>query len=187
MNMATGRQMKWVLPKVSRVFPLVLVLLMTVAVLADSQDQMPSHAGVSASGTRLAQFLNLIRVQAKVLENSSGTRVGFRMFTSAHTLPPEIVMYSAHGVARLLFEATRDAGFWTLPWSITDKPPNSDNIWRQWQNVKTFSALAPTATAECDELSALYAFLVERAGVRGVGLFWAAANHTVAVWVLHPA
>jgi hypothetical protein len=45
----------------------------------------------------------------------------------------------------------------------------------------------PTASAECDELSALYAFLVGRAGVKGVGLFWPASNHTVAVWVLHPA
>jgi hypothetical protein len=45
----------------------------------------------------------------------------------------------------------------------------------------------PTATAECDELSALYAFLVERSGVGGVGLLWPTANHTVAVWVLLPA
>lgn len=44
-----------------------------------------------------------------------------------------------------------------------------------------------TATAECDELSALYAFLVERAGVKTVGLFWPAPNHTVAVWVVRPA
>jgi hypothetical protein len=33
----------------------------------------------------------------------------------------------------------------------------------------------------------LFAFLVERAGVRSVGLFWPAYNHTVAVWVLKPA
>lgn len=44
--------------------------------------------------------------------------------------------------------------------------------------------LTPTASAECDELSALYAFLVERAGVRTVGLFWPYPNHTVAVWVI---
>jgi len=44
----------------------------------------------------------------------------------------------------------------------------------------------PTATAECDELSALYAFLVERAGVKSVGLLWPTSNHTVAVWVLQP-
>src|SRR6185295_3255117 len=46
---------------------------------------------------------------------------------------------------------------------------------------------APTAAAECDELSALFAFLVRAAGVHGVGLLWPARNHTVAVWELHPA
>lgn len=47
------------------------------------------------------------------------------------------------------------------------------------------SVWVPTATAECDELSALYAFLVVRAGVKNVGLFWPAENHTVVVWVLY--
>lgn len=88
---------------------------------------------------------------------------------------------------RLLFEATRDAGFWNLHWSITDQPPNSDRIWLQWRSIKRTSPLTPTATAECDELSALYAFLVERSGVRSVGLFWPFPNHTVAVWVVQPA
>jgi hypothetical protein len=87
---------------------------------------------------------------------------------------------------RLLFEATRDAGFWNLHWSITDQPPNSDRIWLQWRSIKRTSPLTPTATAECDELSALYAFLVERSGVRSVGLFWPFPNHTVAVWVVRP-
>jgi hypothetical protein len=36
--------------------------------------------------------------------------------------------------------------------------------------------------AECDELSALFAFLVRRLGVKHVGLFWPTSNHTVAVW-----
>ena len=65
-------------------------------------------------------------------------------------------------------------------------PPNSDRIWSQWKSASAVSPLSPTASAECDELSALYAFLVERAGVRTVGLFWPYPNHTVAVWVLHP-
>jgi len=37
-----------------------------------------------------------------------------------------------------------------------------------------------------NELSALYAFLVERAGVKSVGLFWPAPNHTAAVSVVRP-
>ena len=73
-----------------------------------------------------------------------------------------------------------------MHWTITNMPPNSDRVWSQWKAVKSLPP-RPTAFAECDELSALYAFLVERAGVRSVGLFWPFPNHTVAVWMLHPA
>jgi len=114
-------------------------------------------------------------------------RLSFRSFTAAHRLSPGSIRYSDYVVVRLLYEATRDAGFWNMHWAITDQPPNSDNVWRQWQKVRQVSVAESTATAECDELSALYAFLVGRAGVRSVGLFWPAANHTVAVWVVHPA
>ncbi|MBV1859214.1 MAG: hypothetical protein KUG77_12440, partial [Nannocystaceae bacterium] len=40
----------------------------------------------------------------------------------------------------------------------------------------------PTATAECDELSALFAFLGRALGVDKLGLFWPEWNHVVAVW-----
>jgi len=50
--------------------------------------------------------------------------------------------------------------------------------------VSAPSPLAPTATAECDELSALFAFLAGRAGVRSIGLLWPYPNHTVAVWTV---
>ena len=71
-------------------------------------------------------------------------------------------------IVRLLYEATRDAGFWNMHWTITNMPPNSDQVWKQWKTVHEVSPLTPTASAECDELSALYAFLVERAGTRSV-------------------
>lgn len=74
-----------------------------------------------------------------------------------------------------------------MHWSITDQPPNSDRIWGQWKSVARPSFTQQTATAECDELSALFAFLAARAGVQNVGLFWPYPNHTVAVWTLHPA
>jgi hypothetical protein len=114
-------------------------------------------------------------------------RLSFQAFLATHKLRSNSIRYSDFVLARLLFEATRDAGFWNLHWSITDQPPNSDKIWLQWRSIKRTSVLTPTATAECDELSALYAFLAERTGVRSVGLFWPAANHTVAVWVLCPS
>ena len=63
-------------------------------------------------------------------------------------------------------------------------PPNSDQIWRQWKTTRNSSFVSPTASAECDEFSALFAFLARRAGVHGIGLLWPYPNHTVAVWVV---
>lgn len=114
-------------------------------------------------------------------------RLSFQSFTSAYKIAPGSISYSDFVTVRLLYEATRDAGFWNMHWTITNMPPNSDRVWSQWKSVKAVSPITSTASAECDELSALYAFLVERAGVRSVGLFWPYPNHTVAVWVLHPA
>jgi len=152
-----------------------------------SQAPRSTPAASSSQTIRLSDFLATIRQKAKALESSSGMRAGFQSFTAAHHLSSDSVRYSDYVLVRLIFEATRDAGFWNLHWSITDQPPNSDNIWRQWRTVTKPSLWEPTATAECDELSALYAFLVERAGVKTVGLFWPTSNHTVAVWVLQPS
>jgi len=151
---------------------------------ADSQTAMqPGYA----SNSSLHQFVNEIRAKAKLLESSTGMRDGFASFTKAHKLSPESISYSDYVTVRLLYEAGRDAGFWNMHWTITNQEPNSDQIWRQWKTVNNPSFVTPTASAECDELSALYAFLVGRAGVKGVGLFWPTYNHTVAVWELHPA
>jgi hypothetical protein len=170
-----------------------LVLCVGISLFAGSSgvDASPQTSAAqpapSSQGVPLGQFVNAIRQKAKTLENSSGMRVAFQSFLGAHHLSPGSVRYSDFVIIRLLFEATRDAGFWNMHWSITDQPPNSDRIWSQWKAVLRPSPSEPTATAECDELSALYAFLVERSGVKSVGLFWPAANHTVAVWVLQPA
>lgn len=145
-----------------------------------------SSPTTSQPATTVAQLETFIRAKAKTLETSSGTRLGFQTLLTEYKLASTSVSYPDYAVVRLLFEATRDKGLWDLNWDITDMPPNSDNIWRQWQKMEKPSVLAPTATAECDELSALFAFLVERAGVRSVGLLWPVPNHTVAVWVLRP-
>jgi hypothetical protein len=154
---------------------------------AHPQDRKPTLPVSSSSDTTLAQLVTQIHSRAQALESTSGMRVGFQSFTAAHGLSPDSIRYSDYVMARLLYEATRDAGFWNVHWTITNQPPNSDNVWRQWKTVGKPSLLSPTASAECDELSALYAFLVEREGVKGMGLFWPSFNHTVAVWVLHPA
>jgi hypothetical protein len=162
------------------------IFLLVAAASAPSRDQKPAHQGSTPSGNTVGRLVSAVRAEAKALEGSSGMRLGFQSFTSAHKLPAESIRYSEYVVVRLLFEATRDAGFWNLHWAITDQPPNSDRIWKQWQSTRRVSAVESTATAECDELSALYAFLVERAGVKSVGLFWPYPNHTVAVWTVRP-
>jgi hypothetical protein len=137
------------------------------------------------SHTTVADLVTAMRARAKTLESSSGMKAGYESFLNKFALQPKTVGYSDYAIARLLYEATRDAGLWNLHWVITDKPPNSDNVWRQWKTVISPSAVYPTAYAECDELSALYAFLMARSGIRGVGLLWPTSNHTVATWVLN--
>jgi hypothetical protein len=146
-----------------------------------------SKKGTSTSETSLARLIEQLHDRAKKLENSSGMRSSFESFTSGYKISPNTISYSDFVIVRVLYEATRDAGFWNMHWTITNMPPNSDQVWSQWKTVQSVSPQVPTASAECDELSALYAFLVERAGVRTVGLFWPYPNHTVAVWVIHPA
>jgi hypothetical protein len=162
------------------------LLLFTVSSEVDANPQTHLQSPPSPQGIPLAQFVAAVRQKAKILENSSGMRLAFQSFLNTHHLSPESIRYSDFVLVRLLFEATRDAGFWNLHWNITDQPPNSDRIWQQWHTINKPSLIEPTATAECDELSALFAFFVERSGVKSVGLFWPAANHTVAVWVVQP-
>lgn len=168
-----------------RICALVVLLIALAGVHATGRGS--AHPTSSVSNGTLAQFIGTIREKARALENTSGMRLSFQSFTTASRIRPGSVSYPDYVRVRLLYEASRDAGFWNLHWTITDRPPNSDNIWRQWGAVRAPSPLTPTASAECDELSALYAFLAGRAGVKGVGLFWPFPNHTVAVWVVRPA
>jgi hypothetical protein len=179
--------MKWTLPKALFVNLLASAVLLAASSSAYSQERKPGSPVSSTPGETVAQLVKLLRGKASGLESSSGMRTGYQTFLAAHKLQPESVRYSDYVLVRLLFEASRDAGFWNLHWAITDQPPNSDRIWKQWQMVRKPTPLESTATAECDELSALYAFLVERTGVKSVGLLWPTPNHTVAVWVVHPA
>jgi hypothetical protein len=151
------------------------------------QAEATGKQASSASNATVAQLIGAIRRKATALENSTGMRLSFRSFTEAYKISPEKVSYSDYAVVRLVYEATRDAGFWNLHRTVAEQAPNSDRIWRQWQRVKTPSLSMPTASADSGELSALYAFLAGRAGVKGVGVFRPSPNHTVAVWLVHPS
>jgi hypothetical protein len=163
----------------------VFTVLMVAVFFAPGHGQQSAAAAGSRSD--VDRLVAAVRTEAKALENSGGMRQGFADFTAAYKLKQDSVSYSNYVTVRLLYEATRDAGFWNVHWTITNREPNSDNVWRQWKAQTAPSFVSPTASAECDELSALYAFLAGRAGVHGVGLLWPYPNHTVAAWVLHLA
>jgi len=83
---------------------------------------------------------------------------------------------------RTIFEATRDGGFWRLRWAITNQEPSSKRIWSQWSKGGLATFEDPSATAECDEISALTSFLARKLGVDRVGLFYPTWNHTIVAW-----
>ncbi len=175
------------IPAPDKVFAAVAVLILVSGAFANfAKAQTTESPDSSTHGVPFSDFISQIRAKAKSLESSSGMRGEFVAFLTAHQLSQDSVRYSDFVVVRLLFEATRDAGYWNVHWSVTDKPPNSDEVWRQWKSITRPTYTQQTATAECDELSALFAFLAERTGVKSVGLFWPYLNHTVAVWTLHP-
>ena len=163
------------------------LLLLTVLCALLGIPFAPRRLPAATPAPDVVNLVTAIQTYAKTLENSPEMRRSFDAFRLDYKLPAGSVSYSDYTVVHLLYEATRDAGFWGLHWSITDKPPNSNRVWAQWSTERNPSFIKGTATAECDELSALYAFLAERAGVHGMGLFWPYSNHTVAVWALHPA
>lgn len=134
------------------------------------------------------------------MEGSDVVRADYEAFVSAHTLADTPALYRDYVRVRLTFEVTRDGGAWHLTWKITNRAPRSDAIWAQWDAFEpdggevSYEDSAPgddqvgtTAFAECDELSALFAFVARGLGVDRIGLFWPTWNHVVAVWTVDGA
>jgi hypothetical protein len=115
-----------------RVF-LAVVVLVGMSVALDPKSKQPT----SASETSLARLIEQLHDRAKKLENTSGMRSSFESFTSAYKISPNTISYSDFVIVRLLYEATRDAGLWNMHWTITNMPPNSDQVWRQWKTVQS--------------------------------------------------
>lgn len=97
-------------------------------------------------------------------------------------LPTDEAARREYARVAVVFEATREGGWWWVDWAITDAEPQSDAVWAAWARP---SGEAASAVAECDETSALFAFLVRRLGVNDAGLLWPRPDHTVAVWTTH--
>ncbi|MCE1247218.1 MAG: hypothetical protein LWY06_11285 [Firmicutes bacterium] len=140
----------------------------------------------SKSKTVTVKQLNReIETFAATLEKSKIKKDQFLKFAGDFNIAPTDDNFRKYIRAALIFEATRDAGLWHIQWKITDKEPNSDHIWAQWKKSPCSDLLKiPTAYAECDEISALFAFLMRKNGNLNTGLYWPTKNHTVAVWKL---
>jgi hypothetical protein len=122
-----------------------------------------------------------LQVEIDALKSTPKVRLDFAKLAGNHAMPADEAMFRDYLRVKTAFEATREAGWWRVGWTITDREPRSDAIWTAWRSL-TGAIPRMTAVAECDESSALLSVLLRRLGVRGVGLFWPTSNHTVAVW-----
>lgn len=151
---------------------------------AASTHAASAHAprSTAATATTVADVIARLRARAAASQRSPAVRADYLALLRAQGLSEQQLPYADFAWLRLLFEASRDGGYWNLRWAITDREPNSDAIWQQWRSVRAPAPDRATAVAECDELSAFYAVLARLGGVDGVGLLWPTSNHTVAVW-----
>ncbi len=122
------------------------------------------------------------------ISQSREVRADYEAFVEHHQLADSASLYLDYVRIKIAFEATRGGGWWRLKWDITNKSPRSTRIWEIWHDAEVDALAAsasPSAIAECDELSALFAYLAHGLGVEDVGLYWPTGNHTVAVWTIH--
>lgn len=137
----------------------------------------------------IGELFQSIQALVPEIAKSQALQKDYQTILKEHSLKESAQLYADYVRVRIAFEATRAGGLWGVAWRITDQEPRSDLIWKQWQ-LKNDTTLHPaTAIAECDELSALVAFVAHQIGLSQhseVGMFWPTSNHTVAVWtILH--
>jgi hypothetical protein len=172
-------------------------------VLANTAPIARQAVNTSATNTRsleyfqgksrvsVAELLDAVALQVNEVAKSPAVRRDYQQLIAKHGLRDSDILYADYVRVRIAFETTRAGGLWGIAWNITDKEPQSDLIWTQWQGLAAMSfndtKTPTTAIAECDELSALFAFVARRIGLSKrsqVGLFWPTSNHTVAVWMV---
>jgi len=142
---------------------------------------------ISSTFITAKEFFQQLSSQLANMPESASVKKDFEIFSWRHDLDPDKSLYDQYVKLKVLYESTRDGGLWGLQWQITNREPDSTKIWRQWQSGKCdISLVKPTAIAECDEISALLAFLSKKMGIRGIGLYWPTWNHTIAVWFMKP-
>lgn len=164
----------------------------------DAPPEPPPFAG--RERVSVEELLTSLEATVPDIAESPVVREDFARFLAARGLQARVddeQLYLDYVRVRLAFEATRAGGLWGLAWDITNEQPNSEKIWAAWERLdappvpETLAELEQlpeiTAIAECDELSALFAFITQRIGLSRsseVGLFWPTGNHVVAVWTI---
>lgn len=135
----------------------------------------------------VTELIDALGEVATEMESATAVRDDYDAFVESQGLHHTPELFSDYVRVKLAFETTRDGGLWRMRWRITNRKPNSEEIWSQWGRLRDPDKLTesvPSAEAECDELSALFAFFVRRLGVDRVGLMWPVWNHVVAVWTV---
>ncbi len=134
----------------------------------------------------VAEILEGIATSAREIQSDPVVEREYLAFLARQDLDETRAPYAQYVIVRVVFEATRDGGLWGLVWDITNREGHSDRIWKQWQKaaVPAPGQWGVTAVAECDELSALFAFLVRQLGVKHAGVLDGGPNHIVAHWTL---
>jgi hypothetical protein len=148
---------------------------------------LPGIARAEATTTTVDGLLEELSGLVAEIGASEATRADYDAFVARNDLAASDALYADFVRVKIAFEATRAGGLWGLQWNITDREPESDAIWAAWRRIDGGRPKQPTAVAECDELSALFAFVARRMGVGDIGLFWPVWNHVVAVWTLKDA
>jgi hypothetical protein len=100
-----------------------------------SPQVTPTTHPPQQSAPTLSALISTLRTRSQSLQSAPGVRRAYDGFLAERHLVPGSVSYSDFVLVRTTFEATRDAGFWNLHWSVTDQPPNSDRIWSQWKTI----------------------------------------------------
>jgi hypothetical protein len=124
---------------------------------------------------------------AREMDDDAMVQDEYAAFVRTHALEDTVSLRRDYVRVKLVFEATRDGGLWNIRWAITNRQPRSTEIWSQWAAQTELQPERPTAVAECDELSALFAVIARRLGVDRIGLMWPVWNHVVAVWTVRGA
>ena len=147
---------------------------------------LPPRPFAQLDQVRLDELLAALERAAVRLDAHPVVRAEYEELLASHQIEPDAEAFREYVRVRLVFEATRDGGLWGLEWAVTNRIGHSDRIWAQWQQV-AISAQEKwqvTAVAECDELSALFAFLTRRLGVKHTGFLGGGPNHIVGHWTV---